>query len=153
MYSDPTGYGILPVGGFGTLYKDYKSAVLAWAAIYAPISNGVEYGAIFYSFRALFWTYYFIGETYKGFKTTNWYTVVNGLGAGYFMGRGLEWAFSFYWPFASLQIIGFVHTHPLGHTNKPSGPDKWLKGIGFFVGGKVFPIVVYNNSTISVNYF
>ena len=51
MYSDPTGYKLLPVGYSGYFYKDYKTSVSKWAAKYAPKGNGVEYGAIIYRFR------------------------------------------------------------------------------------------------------
>jgi len=155
MNSYPTGYGILPVGGFGSFYKNYKSAVSAWAKKYAPKSDGVEYGAIIYKIRVMWKSYYFMGETYKGFETQNWYTVINGLGAGYLVGRATKRAVNFFWPISSLTMIGFAHTHPLqpGHTNQPSGPDVWMKRGGFFANMRIFPIAIYRNKKVSINYF
>jgi RHS repeat-associated protein len=150
--SDSTGYRLTPVGGFGSFYSSYDSAVNAWASYYAPKSRDVEYGAMIYRFRVLFRTYYFMGETYQGFKTQNWYTVINGLGAGFLTSRGLIVAGLHYWPITNLQLIGFAHTHPLGTSPMPSGPDIWMKRLGFFVGLWVFPIAWYNRR-VFVRYF
>lgn len=123
------------------------------------MSKGVEYGAIIYKVRYLFWTYYFMGETYQGFKTTNWYTVINGLGAGFLTSRALRYIGNWFWPLTSLQMIGFAHTHPVGHSNQLSGPDVWMKRIGFFVGARVFPIAVYGKgimpwwNVVKIRYF
>jgi len=151
--SDPSGEGVLPVGTPGYFFKDYKSSVLNWANKYAPMSNGVEYGAIIYRFRVLFFTWYFMGETYKGFKTQNWYTVINGLGAGFLVSVVARQAARAFCPIASLTIVGFAHTHPMGHSNSPSGPDVWMKRLGWIVSLIIFPIAVYNNKKVSVAYF
>ena len=154
QFSDTSEYMITyPTPRLGAFYSSYQAAVKAWAKKYAPLSKGVEYGAIIYKFRVLSITYYFIGETYKGFKTTNWYTVINGLGAGYLMGVARMNVVNILWPFTRLQIIGFVHTHPIGHNNQPSDPDLMMKNIGWFVGAKIFPIAVYNGGSLSINYF
>ena len=153
MYNDPTGYKLFPVGYSDYFYKDYKTSVSKWAAKYAPMGNDVEYGAIIYRFRVLFWKWYFMGETYKGFKTTNWYTVINGLGAGFLTSIGKRFAGNHFWPIAGLTIVGFAHTHPIGHSNKPSGPDIWMKRLGWIVSLRIFPIAVYNNKKVSINYF
>ena len=153
MYNDPTGYKLFPVGYSDYFYKDYKTSVSKWAAKYAPMGNDVEYGAIIYRFRVLFWKWYFMGETYKGFKTTNWYTVINGLGAGFLTSIGKRFAGNRFWPIAGLTIVGFAHTHPIGHSNKPSGPDIWMKRLGWIVSLRIFPIAVYNNKKVSINYF
>lgn len=63
-------------------------SVSKWADKYAPMGGGVEYGAIIYRIKVLFWTWLFMGETYRGFKTTNWYMVINGLGVGFFKSIG-----------------------------------------------------------------
>ena len=93
-----------------------------------------------------------MGETYKGFKTTNWYTVINGLGEGFFTSIGKRFACSHFWPVVSLTIVGFAHTHPIKHKNIPSGPDIWMKRLGWVVGLGIFPIAVFTNNTLSINH-
>ena len=151
MNIDPSGCLLSPVASCGSFYDSYKVAVAIWSYKYAKMSNGVEYGAIIYKFRIGFRTRYFMGETYKGFKTTNWYTIINGLGVGYLRGRVRCKVSTKY--FSSLKMIGFAHTHPIGNTNKPSGPDKIMKKIGFFVGLKKFPIAIYNGENTQIRYF
>jgi len=156
MHNDPTGYGLLPVGGPDYFYSSYNTSVSKWANKYAPISNGVEYGAIIYRVKALWFTWFFMGETYKGFKTQNWYTVINGLGAGYLtsaVARAISTVISRSYTTFKLQIVGFAHTHPVNHSNSPSGPDVWMKRLGWIVSLRIFPIAVYKNKKISINYF
>ncbi len=134
-------------------YDTYNSAVAEWASQYAPMSNGVEYGAIIYEIGLGFGTYYFMGETYKGFQTKNWYTVVNGLIAGGSIGLVAEKVAAF-WS-VDLKMMGFAHTHPVGslNGNNPSGPDEKMKDIGAFFGYGLFPIAIYEGGTIKINYF
>ena len=87
LNSDESGYGVLPVGLPGYFYKNYKTSVSKWAEKYAPMSKDVEYGAIIYRFRVLFLIWYFIGETYKGFETYKWYTVIKRIKCGIFYKR------------------------------------------------------------------
>ena len=58
-----------------------------------------------------------------------------------------------FWPIGGLTIVGFAHTHPVGKTNRPSGPDIWMKRLGWIVSLRIFPITVYNNKKDSINYF
>jgi hypothetical protein len=134
-------------------YNTHQSAVAEWASQYAPMSDDVEYGAMIYRTGLGFGTYYFMGETYKGFKTKNWYTVVNGLIAGASVGVVAKKVAAF--SSVNLEMMGFAHTHPIGHTNTPSGPDVTMKDIGAFLGYGLFPIAVYNRvtGTVSINYF
>ena len=92
-------------------------------------------------------TAFFMGETYKGFKTQNWYTVINGLGAGYLtsaVARAISTVISISRSYTTfkLQIVGFAHTHPVNHSNSPSGPDVWMKRLGWIVSLRIFPIAV-----------
>ena len=117
------------------------------------MSNGVEYGAIIYRVRVLWFTWYFMGETYKGFKTEHWYTVINGLGAGFLTSIGTRWVGNRFWPIAGITIVGFAHTHPIGHSNFPSDPDKLLKRVSWIVGLGIFPIASTNDGKTSIRYF
>ena len=88
----------------------------------------------------------FMGETYKGFKTTNWYTVINGLGAGLLTSNAYKALNkTIIGKVSKVQIVGFAHTHPIGYTNKPSSPDLMLKQLGWIVNLRIFPIAVYKN--------
>ena len=152
-HTDESGKGIFPVSSLGYLYKDYEKSVSEWAKKYAPLSDKVEFGAMIYRIRVVFWTWYFMGETYKGFRTPNWYTVINGLGFGYLSSMGLKYIGNIFWPIASLYLVGFAHTHPIGLDNYPSGPDIWLKRLGWIAGIIILPIAVYKNGSINVRYF
>jgi len=151
-FIDPS--GLLPiVARSGSFHRSYQAAVTAWANRWAPQSHGVEFGAIIYRFRIGWITRFFVGETYRGFRTQNWYTVINGLGAGLLTAVARQYVLRFFWPLASLQIIGFAHTHPVNSDNLPSGPDVWLKRLGWIVSLRVFPIAVHRNGRTSVRYF
>jgi len=140
---------LLPVAGFGTLHLSYESAVTEWANTFAPMSNGVEYGAIIYSVRVGGETRYFMGETYQGFSMEDWYTVVNGLGAGLLFSRAVIWLGELALPFADINVVGFAHTHPVDHWsgNDPSlgADDPWLLRLRFLIPTMTrFPIAVYS---------
>ena len=66
---------------------------------------------------------------------------------------GLKYIGNIFWPIASLYLVGFAHTHPIGHDNYPSGPDIWLKRLGWIAGIIILPIAVYKNGSINVRYF
>ena len=144
---------LLPVGGFSTPSSNHTTVVTNWGNTYAPKSNEVEYGSIIYEASSLGITTYFMGETYQGYQTENWYTVINGLGAGLVTGSAIS-AASNLTP-VNIRVAGFAHTHPIGHTNAPSGPDIWMKRIGNIIGIKIFPIAVYDSVSgkVSINYY
>jgi len=152
---DVTPEPTLKISSSSMFCSSYKEAVERWAATYAPKSDGIEYGCTIYHLKVLERDFYFTGETYKGFNTKNWHTVINGLGAGNLTGAGMKIVVNRFSPITKLNIIGFAHTHPVKSRNgtEPSEPDKLMKRIGFFVGQKVFPIAHYKDGRVSVDYF
>ncbi len=137
----------LPVGKFGEFAGDYKETVARWAEKYARIGYQKEYGCVLYKVSGEGKTSYATGETYSGYKTKKWYTVLNGLLAGNEIGNlaidSLELAGTFLGHDIRLEKIGFLHTHPVGRDYEPSDPwDLRMRKLGNFYRQKEFPIAV-----------
>ncbi|MCL1790258.1 MAG: hypothetical protein FWG40_02690 [Peptococcaceae bacterium] len=120
--------------------KNYHTVIETWIKEYAPKSDNIEYGAVLFRRGSE----YFFGKAYQGFKTKNWWTVVNGLVLGYLKK-----------PSITDKPVGFVHTHPHQGNAVPSGPDFTMAKYGPALGLTIFAMgqCDKNGSNLSIKYF
>jgi len=151
------------VSGAGVPHSSYHQAVMMWANEFGPRSIGIEYGAYIYKAESLTSPappFYFMGETYRGVSAFGMDTIINGVFEG--LGVGLRRIGSStishsgetaiergYLERVRISIVGFAHTHPVGHwaRSNPSDADRAMRRIGNVFGVDFFPIVWFDDKS------